>query len=83
MKLPALAIFIVPMSRSVLTVVDIKITILWDVNSCCLLNRYNMSDKPLTFSSSLNATKVKFLCNTDNTTRIARVLRFILQRCFI
>jgi len=25
------------MSRAVLTVVDIKITLFWDVNSCCLV----------------------------------------------
>ena len=46
------------MSRADLTVVGIKITLFGDVNSCCLVNRYIVPDKPLTLSlSSLKATE--------------------------
>jgi hypothetical protein len=45
------------MSRAVLTVVNIKITLFRDVNSCCLVNRYHVPDKPPTPSPSLKATE--------------------------
>ena len=44
-------------SRAVLAVVDIKITLFWDLNSCWLVNRYNVPDKSPTPSPSLKATE--------------------------
>jgi hypothetical protein len=62
------AVYSLLMSSAFVTVVDITITLFWYVNSCCLVNRINVPDKPptssLSSSSSLKAieTQVSVKC---------------------